>query len=231
MRLLGVLLGAVLALPADAQEVASATFADPTRRYAHAVLGDDVEWGTLEVEMTSGLRHTIRLPQDHVFEDVAPRLWDVDGDGSPEIVVVETDVALGAALAIYRGAMKIAETPHIGQRNRWLAPIGAADLDGDGAIEIAFVDRPHLRKTIRVWRLAEGKLVEIAQASGFSNHRIGEDDIAGGIRTCGGQPKMVLATGNWARVVHVGFDGSTFTITDAGAHQGRGSFAKAMACP
>lgn len=231
MRIMGVFLGVVMALPVDAQDVTSAKFTEPTQRYGHAILGDDVEWGALEIEMAGGQRHIIRLPTDHVFEDVAPRLWDVDGDGSPEIVVIETDMSLGAALAIYKGQKKIAETPHIGQRNRWLAPIGAADLDGDGTIEIAFVDRPHLRKAIRVWRLEEGQLVEIAQAAGFTNHRIGEDDIAGGIRTCGGLPEMVLATANWARVVRVGYDGSNFKVTDAGAHQGRTSFASVMACP
>lgn len=230
MRTLGALLGAALALPAVAQEVTSAKFTEPTQRYGHAILGDDVEWGALEIVMAGGRRHTIRLPQDHVFEDVAPRLWDVDGDGSPEVVVVETDMSLGAALAIYKGSTKIAETPHIGQRNRWLAPIGAADLDGDGTVEIGFIDRPHLRKAIRLWQLQEGQLVEIAQAAGFTNHRIGEDDIAGGIRTCDGLPEMVLATANWDRVVRVGFDGTNFVVADAGAHKGRGSFARAMEC-
>jgi hypothetical protein len=46
----------------------------------------------------------------------------------------------------------LAATPHIGSANRWLAPIGAADLDGDGRVEIAYVDRPHLARTLRIWR-------------------------------------------------------------------------------
>jgi hypothetical protein len=71
----------------------------------------------------------------------------------------------------------------IGQRNRWLAPIGAADLDGDGRVEIAYVDRPHLARTLRVWRSRPGgTLTEIATATGLTNHRIGEAFITGGIR-------------------------------------------------
>jgi hypothetical protein len=48
----------------------------------------------------------------------------------------------------------LASTPWIGQRFRWLAPVAAADLDGDGAMELAYVDRPHLARTLRVWRIA-----------------------------------------------------------------------------
>jgi hypothetical protein len=43
----------------------------------------------------------LRLPEDRVFEDVTARLADLDGDGRPEVVVVETDVARGAMLAVY----------------------------------------------------------------------------------------------------------------------------------
>ena len=131
--------------------------------------------------MSSGKRHTrsIKLPASYVFEDIAPRLWDVTGDGLPEVVVIETDVARGAALAIYGPNGKLAETPHIGRTNRWLAPIGAADLNGDGIIEIAYIDRPHLAKELRVWSFVNGDLRPLPRASGLTNHRIGEDFISG----------------------------------------------------
>ncbi|WP_368075947.1 hypothetical protein [Leisingera sp. NJS204] len=122
-------LGLALAGPsvlAAEDRVVSARYGEPTTRYGHAVLGDDVEYGALvlKVENTgSGVVSAkavnqqseilIRLPLDHVFEDIAPRLADIDGDGRPEVLVVETDVAEGAQLAIYdaRGE-KIAATPH-----------------------------------------------------------------------------------------------------------------------
>ncbi|KIN64519.1 Integrin [Sulfitobacter noctilucicola] len=225
-----VLFGTVLAAPAAAEQITAAHFVEPTTRYAHAVLGDAIEYGALRIEVTGLGSVLVRLPKDHVFEDVAPRLWDVDGDGNPEVVVIETDVTQGAALAIYGPEGKITETPHIGRPNRWLAPIGAADLDGDGLIELAYVDRPHLAKTIRVWRFEAGALKPVADLAGFTNHRIGEDNIAGGIRTCNGGPEMIVATGDWTRLSAVSFAEDAFTVQDIGAHDGRGSFATALRC-
>ncbi|WP_027259600.1 FG-GAP repeat domain-containing protein [Leisingera aquimarina] len=211
---LGLALAGPSALAAE-DRVVSARYGDPTTRYGHGVLGDDVEYGTLvltvegtdEVGLTNKTVHRkskilIRLPQDHVFEDTAPRLADVDGDDSPEVLVVETDVAQGAQLAIYdaRGE-KIAATPHIGTRNRWLAPIGAADLDGDGYVEVAYVDRPHLAKTLRIWRFKDGALTETASQAGLTNHRIGQGFITSGIRNCGQGPELVTVSGDWRRII------------------------------
>ena len=74
----------------------------------------------------------------------------------------------------------IAATPYIGTRFRWLAPLVAADLDGDGWIEIAYIDRPHLAMVLRVWRFENGVLHPVAEASGLTNHQFGADVIEGG---------------------------------------------------
>ena len=231
MRLFGAVLMALLATPALAEPIVAARYADPTDRYAHGILGDAIEWGALEIltDNSDGITR-IELPRDHVFEDVAPRLIDVTGDGDPEVIVVETDVRLGGALAIYGTAGKIAETPHIGRSNRWLAPIGAADLDGDGHIEIAYVDRPHLAKTVRVWRFRDNALIPLADLPGFTNHKIGEPGIAGGIRTCAATPEMIVATADWRHVAALRFDGQKFSMRHLQQHRGRDSFARAMKC-
>ncbi len=230
MRMLGGLLAGLMALPVAAQQITGAEFSEPTERYGHAILGDAIEWGALKIDVEGHGRLTIRLPRDHVFEDVAPRLWDVTGDGLPEVVVIETDMAKGGALAIYGPQGKIAETPHIGRTNRWLAPIGAADLDGDGAIEIAYIDRPHLAKTLRIWRFEDGGVTPVADLSGYTNHRIGEVDIAGGIRSCRGIPEMIVAQADWSRVVAITYGMQGFEVADIAAHKGRSSFAAAMDC-
>ncbi|MEW9919009.1 FG-GAP repeat domain-containing protein [Marimonas sp. MJW-29] len=230
MILRAVLLALALAGPVAAQEITAARFTEPTERYGHGILGDAIEFGALEIDVAGQETVTVRLPADHVFEDVAPRLWDVTGDGMPEVVVIETDMALGGSLAVYGAEGKIAETPHIGRTNRWLAPIGAADLDGDGAIEVAYIDRPHLAKVLRVWRFKDGALEHVADAPGFTNHRIGERDIAGGLRDCGAEPEMVVATADWADVVGLRFDGTRFVIRKLGPHRGRESFAAALGC-
>ncbi|WP_435205594.1 FG-GAP repeat domain-containing protein [Tateyamaria sp. 1078] len=210
--------------------ITNAEYTSPTTRYGHAVLGDAIEWGALTLTLAHGERVTFTLPQDHVFEDVAPRLADVDGDGAPEVIVVETDVTAGGALAIYGAQGKIAETPHIGTTNRWLAPVGGADLDKDGAVELAYIDRPHLAKTLRIWRFDNGALTEVAHLPGLTNHRIGEADIAGGIRECGDGPEMILATGNWSDLILLRWDGRRFDWQALGSDTTRPAFARAMAC-
>jgi hypothetical protein len=97
-------------------------------------------------------------------------------------------------------------------------------------MEIAFVDRPHLARTLRVFRYRDGTLEEVAAVARVTNHRIGEIDIAGGIRTCAGGLEMIVASDDWARLLAVTLRGSTLETRDIGAHRGRKSFARAMAC-
>ncbi len=121
-------------------------------------------------------------------------------------------------------------TPFIGQRFRWLAPVGVADLDGDGSVELAYVDRPHLAKVLRVWRFRDGALREVAAAEGYTNHRIGERDIAGGIRDCGDGPEMVIADATWQDVVTLRLADGDLVARVWGPHEGRGSFERALTC-
>jgi hypothetical protein len=61
----------------------AAAYEGPTTRYPHGVLGDTVEYTTLAVTLPDG--RTLRTTWDApvVFEDLAPRLADLDGDGRP----------------------------------------------------------------------------------------------------------------------------------------------------
>lgn len=216
---------------AHGETIIEARFEAPTERYGHAILGDAIEYGDLVIVTEQGARrvqYRLRLPEDHVFEDLAPRLWDITGDGAPEVVVIETDVARGGSLAVYDQTGKIAETPHIGRTNRWLAPIGAADFDGDGRVEVAFVDRPHLAKVVRVFEWDGTALVLEAELSGFTNHRIGEDYITGGVRDCGAGPEMVVASGDWQRLVALRMD-VDLTARDLGGFS-REAVAAALDC-
>ncbi|WP_294229658.1 VCBS repeat-containing protein [uncultured Shimia sp.] len=219
----------LLAAPVMA-EITSARYTDETTRYAHGVLGDAIEYGTLELTLKDGKRLALTLPQDRVFEDIAPRLMDMDGDGAPEVIVVESSQTGGARLSIYDENGLRAATPHIGQRNRWLAPIGAADLDGDGFIEVAYIDRPHLAKTLRVWRFQKGKLTEVASLKGLTNHRIGEDFISGGIRNCGQGPEMITVNASWSQVMAIRFDGQTLSPRPLGPFKSQSSLRAALDC-
>ncbi|WP_255449608.1 FG-GAP repeat domain-containing protein [Shimia ponticola] len=217
---------------AVASPIESARYMDPTDRYPHAVLGDAIEYETLEVTFANGDRARLKWPDQIVFEDTEPRLADIDDDGSPEVIVTESHERQGARVAIYAGdgddLIQIAATPFIGTRFRWLGIVGAADLDGDEAVEIAYVDRPHLAKTLRVWRVSRSdaetvSLKEIASLPGVTNHRIGEDYISGGIRVCDGRPEMLVANANWTRVLAVELTASGLTSRDIGPFTGRAS--------
>ena len=169
--------------------------------YGHAVLGDTPEWHGLQALRPDGSRAVLMLPPDRIFEDIAPRRAELDGDAGVEIVVVESAFDEGAALAVYEltpeGLRLEARTDPIGRRNRWLAPVGIADLDGDGRIELAHVETPHIGGTLRVWRLEAGALVQVAMLPGVSNHRIGQAHIPGGIADCPGGPVMLMADARW----------------------------------
>ena len=223
---------------ANPEALTQAWYSDLSDRYDHGILGDAREPTVLHAMSANtsaqcGL--SLGAGAGHVFEDTAPRLVDVTGDGAPEVIAVRTDLEQGAQLVVYapsgdgRTLRAIASTPYIGQRHRWLAPIGAADLDGDGHIEVAFVDRPHLAKILRVWRYRDGDFREVAAAEGFANHRIGEADIAGGVRDCGQGPEMIVASADWSRLLAVRFDGA-FRVRDLGRDTSRPAFARAMGC-
>lgn len=229
---------------AVAQAVTSARYVSPTDVYPHGALGDDLEWGAVEVTVSrpkagQGGGHVsrayrIQAPAKSVFEDTKPRLWDIDGDGHSEIVVVISHQDLGAQLAVivYEGDTfrYIAKTPPIGTRFRWLAPVGAADLDGDGHVEIAFVLMPHLSKTLEIWRYKDGNFRRMAQRRGLTNHQIGWDHIPGGLRNCDGTPELVTANADWTRVVAITFEGGAIGMREIGKYTRPSDLNAALEC-
>ena len=221
-----------------ARLVMHAGFLRETDEYGHGVLADlrDAKALTIHLRLPGDERITcpaeVILPEGEVFEDIAPRLADLDGDGLPEIVVVQSNAGTGAKLAIYdRRGRLVAATPNIGQRHRWLAPVAVADLDGDGHVELAYVDRPHLAKRLRVWRFRGGKLEHVADGEGFTNHRIGWDFIAGGVRRCGGTTEIITANSDWTRNVAARLTSGRIARRDLGPYSGPKSLDAATNCP
>lgn len=149
----------------------------PTARYGHGILGDVIEAGGLTVKLANGDFTAYSLPQNSVFEDIAPRLADLDGDGHNEIVVIRAYLDRGAALSVFglnSGKLdRLAETPAIGTPNRWLNPSILSDLDGSGHLTIGLVRTPHIGGQLQLWRYEKGALRSVGQKNGFSNHTIG----------------------------------------------------------
>lgn len=211
-----------------------AGYVQPTDEYRHGVLGDDIEYKGLMllVHTDAGvLPAVLELPEGQVYEDIAPRCGDLDGDGEDDVVAVISDAVNGARLAIYsKRAGPLAETPPIGRGYRWLAPIGIADMNGDGQNDVAYVETPHLGGTLRVWTLRDGELVEIANARGYSNHRIGEDFITGGVRDCGDGPELVLPDFGWDELRAVKLKDGVLVSETLGNDTGRETVKAALAC-
>lgn len=108
-------------------------------------------------------------------------------------------------------------------------------MDGDGFVEIAYVDRPHLAKTLMIWRYVPVndttvRLEPVAELAGLTNHRIGERDIGGGMRVCGDVVEVITADANWPRVIATRLENGALVSRDVGPHSGRASLNAALAC-
>jgi hypothetical protein len=172
---------ALLATPAAAESIAQARYAGPVERYGHFALGRPHEYARVTATTDAGRRLELRLPEDEVFEDLAPRLVTLAAGEPQEILAIASHRERGSRLVLIRatsGRLEIsAESAAIGTPNRWLNPVGVADLDGDGRYEIAAVITPHIGGTLKVYRRTDRALVEIAALGGFSNHVYGTPEL------------------------------------------------------
>ena len=239
---LGILVGCLLATSVQAHDWRYGLFAAPTDRYAHAVLGDGIEYGALELRSLAdeqSLLFTLTLPEDRVFEDLKPRKTTLGADNHEVLVVVESQRDLGAQLAVYdilesgnsASLVKRAATPHIGRAYRWLAPAGIADFDGDGLNDIAYVETPHLGKILKIVTLKGDQLVPIVTPkSGFSNHSIGEDFITSGVRDCAGRVELLTPDAARTTLMAVRVEGGEIVAEPTAFEPSPDGIAKAQRC-
>ncbi len=194
----------------------------PTLRYPHTALGAATHAGSLHVLVgtASGATRELvyTLPLNRVFEDRVPRLVDLDGDGSDEVIVIESDVLKGSAMVVLSvsnpvagpagshslvaagtgGASvnltEVARGPNTGSTFRWLNPVGVADFDGDGRPDIAGVITPHVGGMLTLYNFRPPKLEPYAQTMDVSNHRMGdvEQQLAVIVEQNGSRPTIIV---------------------------------------
>ena len=195
-----------------------AQYTQPTDRYSHGILGDAVEAGQLVV-LKDGITHTHTLGEQYVFEDLRDRLVDVDGDGQVELVTIRTHVAKGAGIMVYKieadSLREFAWVEEIGTPFRWLNIAAIYDLDGDGSIELAWIQTPHIGGILRVASISEGELAIIAEASRYSNHAIGESNLClAVVAQAGNTATLYVPTQERSQIAGFQFTGDSFVSTE-----------------
>lgn len=80
--------------------IAAAWLGQPVGRYGHGGLGDRTEAGTLYARLANGRVVGHRLDSRSVVEDLTVRLADLNGNGQDELVVVQSSLEQGSALAV-----------------------------------------------------------------------------------------------------------------------------------
>jgi hypothetical protein len=175
------LLGLLVATFAGAEQITSARYSEPVTRYGHFALGRPHEYAQLIATIDTGDTLRLALPADEVFEDLAPRLVNLNDQAPTQLLVIISSVRSGARLGLVGVAAGqlaiVAQSAPIGTPNRWMNPVGVADLDGDGEAEIAAVITPHIGGVLTVYRRDRERLVAIDSMTGFSNHVYGSAEL------------------------------------------------------
>ena len=158
-------------------DIREAWYGQPTGRYAHGALGDDIEGGSLIAVLADGSRTEFVLPQSEVFEDITPRIADLDGDGANEIVAIRSSRTGGAAVAIYGlsngDLVEHGAGSENGRANRWLNIAGILP-DGNGGRTVYAVRTPHIGGQLLALDYRNGRIVERNDIAGdLSNHAFG----------------------------------------------------------
>jgi len=90
------------------------------------------------------------------------------------------------------------------------------DFDGDGVLDVAYVETPHIGGTLRIWSFADNEARQIASDPGYSNHRIGQNFITGGVRDCGKGPELVLPNAGWTKTILAWLGGGASCFDEQG---------------
>ncbi|MGE3726314.1 MAG: hypothetical protein AB7I41_12230 [Candidatus Sericytochromatia bacterium] len=154
---------------------------EPTSRYAHGVLGDRYEAGSLGIyDLSSAKKQkTLVLPENEVFETLRPLAGELTATSPGSEVILTVSVQeTGAALRVYSAqGDELATGAKIGTAFRWQQPLAVEQFAAGLPPEIVTVQTPHIGGVLQFYQLQAGQLVKSAELSGFSTHFIGSRNL------------------------------------------------------
>ncbi len=154
-----------------------AVLTDPTDRYPHGVLGDDLEATSIAmIDPGSGVT-ILSPPPGPVIEGLSPMWVDADGDGDLEILVTLSDAEGGARIALVDRDGEWIEGPPVGRGSRWRHQIGVGPVGPAGETEIVVVRTPHLGGIVEFYRHTDAGPEIVATVTGLTSHVLGSRNL------------------------------------------------------
>lgn len=195
-----------------------AQYAQPTEKYPHGVMGDRIEAEQLVV-VARGKFYDLTLEPEYLFEDIRPRLYDVDKDGELEFITIRTHIDRGAGIALYKiisdQLMEYACIPEVGISNRWLNLVTIHDIDDDGIVELAWVQTPHIGGILKVAKFQTSEMSVLTEAALYSNHDGGERNLCLSVLTQAATKKIFyLPSYERDKIVGFSFSDNKLTIEE-----------------
>jgi len=122
--------------------IAEATLAGPADRTGHVVPGAPAEASRLVVRMHDGRVLDFSLPGGEMFEDLAPRIADLDGDGVADLAIPSFDRRRLRFLSFRGGVHEISSPPLPAAA---VTDFGLFTMNGKPAVEVGLADGAHAR--------------------------------------------------------------------------------------
>jgi len=161
--------------------VQAVVLSEGTGRYRHGALGDKLEASSLTVidvaanALAVRIRYVVKAPA--VIEDLIPMVAPIGEGTRAALVMVKSVARQGSSVLVLGwregGLDTLAEGPALGQSNRWVHVIGAADVTGDRVPELIAVNTPHIAGVLVAYERRTTSLVPVAKALGYASHALG----------------------------------------------------------
>lgn len=198
-----------------------AVLSDPTRRYPHGVLGDELEAEAITILRSrisdAGDRDVrvvgrIEAPRGRVLEALAPLWLRMSSGGEELLAITESSPDEGTRVALYAAdGRQVSAGPPIGAGMRWRHLLAAGPFGPGGEIELVATRTPHIGGVVEFYRLhPERRDLEIvATMPGYTSHRIGSrnlDTALGGDLDGDGRWEILVPDQSYSRLAAIRHD-------------------------